>query len=54
MNIGKQTLTRDFFTFVKAKKKLWVVLLVFMLTILAILIIIGAGNLFAPSSYTSF
>jgi len=45
---------KDIFYFIKARKKYWLVPVIFILLLLGILIVFGGGSAIAPFIYTLF
>ncbi|MBF0312031.1 MAG: hypothetical protein HQK52_01375 [Oligoflexia bacterium] len=51
---GKLTLAREFWDFLRVRKKLWLLPLVIMLLLLGMLIVFAEGSAVAPFIYTLF
>jgi len=45
---------RDFWHFIKERKKFWIIPLLFILLLLGVFIVIGGGSAAAPFIYTLF
>ncbi|MBF0361071.1 MAG: hypothetical protein HQK49_08675 [Oligoflexia bacterium] len=54
MSSGKMTLVREFWDFLKVRKKLWLFPIVFTLLLLGMLIVFAEGSAVAPFIYTLF
>lgn len=54
MSSGKFVLVKEFWDFLKIRKKLWLFPMVFMLLLLGILVVLAEGSAVAPFIYTLF
>ncbi|MBF0206898.1 MAG: hypothetical protein HQK53_08390 [Oligoflexia bacterium] len=54
MSTGKMMLVREFWDFLKVRKKLWLLPIVMTLLLLGTLIVLAEGSAVAPFIYTLF